>query len=236
MCCLDLTFNRSISVYHVPQSRCQCKCMWSTRTRLVIGWIAVLMPFCVATQIVSFAVCRPTFQSRARSSGVAAECRSLVIILLETLLFYSLHLSMSARYAVAMLADATRHLLKSLGLYTHDIWLSCILVSLCGSTCASSIVMALTRRLIVECIAHISIVSRLCFPGLRVSWVGFQSLPVSRAAGYHFLSDRPSDPPDPTAAPTMANGAINVLCTIMNWLHCSTMEEKRARYTPPWKN
>jgi hypothetical protein len=38
----------------------------------------------------------------------------------------------------------------------------------------------------------------------------------SRTAGYHFLSDQPSDPPDPHAAPPMANGAINVLCTVMH--------------------
>jgi hypothetical protein len=46
----------------------------------------------------------------------------------------------------------------------------------------------------------------------------------SRAAGYHFLSDRPSNPPDPTAAPLMANGAVNVLCTVMREVLASARE------------
>jgi hypothetical protein len=50
----------------------------------------------------------------------------------------------------------------------------------------------------------------------------------SRAAGYHFLSDRPSDPPDPNAAPPMANGAINVLCTVMREVVASAAEAELA--------
>jgi hypothetical protein len=37
----------------------------------------------------------------------------------------------------------------------------------------------------------------------------------SHATGYHFLSDRPSDPSDPNAAPPITKIAINVLCTVM---------------------
>jgi hypothetical protein len=65
----------------------------------------------------------------------------------------------------------------------------------------------------------------------------------SRAARYHFLSDRPSDPTDPTAAPLMANGAVKAFAPScvkswqapwrLNWLHYSTMEEKHARCAPP---
>jgi hypothetical protein len=50
----------------------------------------------------------------------------------------------------------------------------------------------------------------------------------SRAAGYHFLSDRPSDPLDPTSAPPMANGAINVLCTVMHEVLASTAAAELA--------
>jgi hypothetical protein len=50
----------------------------------------------------------------------------------------------------------------------------------------------------------------------------------SRTAGYHFLSDQPSDPPDPAAAPPMANGAVNVLCTIMREVLASAAEAELA--------
>jgi hypothetical protein len=50
----------------------------------------------------------------------------------------------------------------------------------------------------------------------------------SRAAGYHFLSDRPSDPLDPNAALPMANSAINILCTVMREVLASTAEAKLA--------
>jgi hypothetical protein len=50
----------------------------------------------------------------------------------------------------------------------------------------------------------------------------------SRSAGYHFLSDRPSDPPDPTAAPPKANGAINVHCTVMREVLASAAEAELA--------
>jgi hypothetical protein len=50
----------------------------------------------------------------------------------------------------------------------------------------------------------------------------------SRAAGYHFLSDRPSNPLDPTAAPPMANGAVNVLCTVMGKVLASATEAELA--------
>jgi hypothetical protein len=50
----------------------------------------------------------------------------------------------------------------------------------------------------------------------------------SRSAGYHFLSDRPRDPPDPTAAPPKANGAINVHCTVMREVLASAAEAELA--------
>jgi hypothetical protein len=50
----------------------------------------------------------------------------------------------------------------------------------------------------------------------------------SRSAGYHFLSDRPSNPPDPTAAPPKANGAINVHCTVMREVLASAAEAELA--------
>jgi hypothetical protein len=50
----------------------------------------------------------------------------------------------------------------------------------------------------------------------------------SRAAGYHFLSDQPSDPPDPNEPPPMANGAINVVCTVMRKVLASAVEAELA--------
>jgi hypothetical protein len=50
----------------------------------------------------------------------------------------------------------------------------------------------------------------------------------SHSAGYHFLSDRPSDPPDPTAAPPKANGAVNVHCTVMREVLASAAEAELA--------
>jgi hypothetical protein len=50
----------------------------------------------------------------------------------------------------------------------------------------------------------------------------------SRAAGYHFLSSRPVDPPDPTAPPPPSNGAINVLCSIMREVVSSASEAELA--------
>jgi hypothetical protein len=78
-------------------------------------------------------------------------------------------LSMSSRYAVTMFTDATRRSQKSLGLYTQDICPSCMSVSPCVATGASSTETTLIQRLVIECIARISIASRLCFPGLRIS-------------------------------------------------------------------
>jgi hypothetical protein len=50
----------------------------------------------------------------------------------------------------------------------------------------------------------------------------------SRSAGYHFLSDRPSNPPDPTAAPPKANGAVNIHCTVMGEVLASAAEAELA--------
>jgi hypothetical protein len=53
----------------------------------------------------------------------------------------------------------------------------------------------------------------------------------SRAAGYHFLSDRPRDPtkaPDPSDPPPTANGAIDVLCQVMREVLSSAAEAELA--------
>jgi hypothetical protein len=50
----------------------------------------------------------------------------------------------------------------------------------------------------------------------------------SRAAGYHFLSDPPSDPLDPNAAPQMTISAINILCTVMRKVLAIAAEAKLA--------
>jgi hypothetical protein len=50
----------------------------------------------------------------------------------------------------------------------------------------------------------------------------------SRAAGYHFLSSKPVEPPDPNAPPPPTNGPITVLCTIMREVVSSASEAELA--------
>jgi hypothetical protein len=53
----------------------------------------------------------------------------------------------------------------------------------------------------------------------------------SRASGFHYLSDFPTDPdkaPDPNAPPPPSNGAINILCQIMREVVSSAAEAELA--------
>jgi hypothetical protein len=57
----------------------------------------------------------------------------------------------------------------------------------------------------------------------------------SRVAGYHYLSDSPTDPtkaPKPGDPPCMSNGPINILSSIMHEVLASASEAELAALFP----